>query len=282
MYSSNSLHFTRNSQLLEKLAQITQKAQYVDVNGKPSTTPVMYEHGGRKYYYMSDGRKIDQMSGTVVETDQSVAQKAKDFAAANQPQQQAQPLGVNPSSKFLEVNETRKKFNLPQYMSVQEMIKRERELEEDYQAAMQHYIENNGWTAQQFYQHYPTIYDFAVDQQKPDLSPGGRKDFSDQRILKAILTFNEDELNKIPTEEAFRVLDKWIAGLPGMGSREPIDQYLQRLKDDLYKYKMVHPKMMEYILRQKRIHAEQKLGRMNPAIAAAYQERAAQSSYRNR
>ena len=282
MYSSNSLHFTRNSQLLEKLAQATQGTQYVDVNGKPSRTPVMYEHGGRKYYYMSDGRKIDQMSGTVVETDQSVAKKAKDYLAANQPQQQVQTPGINPSNKFLEVNELRKKFNLPQYMSIQEMIKKERELEEDYQAAMQYYMENHKWTAQQFYQHYPTIYDFAVDQQKPDLSPGGRKDFSDQRILNAIITFNEDELNKIPTEEAFRVLDKWIAGLPSIGSREPIDQYLQRLQDDLYKYKMVHPEMMGYILKQKEIHAKQKLGRMNPAIAAAQQENASQRIYRNR
>lgn len=286
MYSSNSLHFTRNSQLLEKLAQATQGNQYVDISGKPSKTPVLYDHGGRKYYYMSDGRRIDQLSGTVIETDQNVAQKAKDYASSTAQaasQQQAQKPGVNPAAKFIEVNETRKKFNLPEYRSVQEMIQKEKDLNEDYQAAMQNYIENYGWTADQFYKHYPTVYDFAVDLQKPDLSSGGRKDFSDERILKSILTFNEDELNKIPTQEAFRVLDAFIGRLPNINVKnETFDQYERRLRIDLLKYRMINPKMMEHIIKQKMVDAQQRLGRQNPAIAAAYQERAAQRSYRNR
>ncbi len=233
---------------------------------------------------MSDGRRIDQMSGTVIDTDSNVAEKAKAYAApAGTTNQQPQPQQsqLDPS-KLIETNKLRQGLNLPPYRTVADMARKEKELAEDYEEAKQWYMSNYNWTAQQFYQHYPTLYDFERDLNKPDLSPGGRKDFSDQRILRAILTFNEDELNQIDTNEAFRVFDGFINSLPNINTRtETFDQYERRLRIELIKYKMVHPKMMDHIIREKMVKAQQILGRQNPSIAAAYRERAEQRARRS-
>jgi hypothetical protein len=214
-----------------------------------------------------------------------VAEKAKAYTSPSTtttPQSQSQQSQLDPSS-LIETNKLRQGLNLPPYRTVADMARKEKELAEDYEEAKQWYMSNYNWTAQQFYQHYPTLYDFERDLNKPDLSPGGRKDFSDQRILRAILTFNEEDLEKIDTNEAFRVLDGFINSLPNISTRtETFEQYERRLRIELIKYKMVNPKMMDHIIREKMIKAQQILGKQNPAIAAAYQERSAQRSYRSR
>jgi hypothetical protein len=270
MYSSNSVFFTRNSQLL-KQAQTSGAPYYVDVNGNRTATPSITEWGGNRYYYMSDGYMYSEKTKQKVEFNQNIADAVKQREQTEKTQSTTQQPQQAPAQKSQldSVNERRKQLGLSPYMSPQEMVIGERKAKIEYDKAMAAYAKKHGMDQSEFKNIFPDPTSWEAGQR----FSGKKENFTDAEILEAITNFDQAKLDQVERSEVARVLREFITRIPSYNARrgQSWEEYVAWLEDtELPQHAIRDPRMIKYIINQKMraYHASMKGG-----MASAARER---------
>lgn len=276
MYSSKSIFFTRNNQLIK---QSQSDVYFVDKEGNRVSQPSIFTENNKSVYYTSDGSVKDAVSNAVTRKDTGVESKAKSKASLTATKA---PAANTDSLEYK--NEQRKKYGLPPYPSIQKMLSGEAELKQEYDSAMRSYkVKYPGVGEAEFKKYYPDVYAFAADMNKSNPNSITKEDFSDNEIFEAIKTHNEEELNKINPSDIVRVLSGFIKSLKNFDSRrERWELYEDNLRSNvLPQYQFQNKLMVNYIVKQKKNQAgaidysrQQSMTRSQAAKAQQQQSRA--------
>lgn len=286
MHSSNSIFFTRNSQLIKK----AQASYYVDQIGKPLKSPLILTSGNIKYYYMSNGDIMDAEKNTVLKNDFNVKNNAERYKL-NNPKEftngvpnfgekqnlKKEDLSQSQSSAILQrVNEERKSYGLPPYSNISEMVQEENRLKREYQAAMQIYQERYGIDESQFIKLFPTTTAFAAEiQSRYKNAPINKAEHTDEYILNAIKAHDQQKLDEIEPADVMRVLHAFIKRLPKFDPRrQTMESYIATLRDTyLPEHNFTNPLAIKYIINQKIREAESIMMRSGSGMSEAIRER---------
>jgi hypothetical protein len=268
MYSSNSLFFTRNSQMLKKAQSY---AYYVSPNGSPSRTPFVQSVGSKKYYYMSNGEVRDALDNSVIKMEPSIAKMAENYKLNNkeeftngspnfgQMQEQTQATQQNNSQELNALNARRQQLGLKPYRSVNEMLLEESKLKREYNAAKASYLKQ-GISEQEFLNNFPDHLAWTADKEKTkqySLS-AGLHSYADEEILSLIIAHNVEKLDDFEPKEVIRVLHDFIKKLPRFNPRrEDLQSYQESLVDThLAYYNFTNKNTINYIVKLKMREAD--------------------------
>jgi hypothetical protein len=250
MYSSNSIFFTRNSQLV-KQAQSSGAPYYVDVNGNKTATPSIIEWGGNRHYYMSDGYMYSEKTKQKIEFNQNVASAVKQREQTEKSQAPAQKAQApTQNSEFDSVNQRRRQLGLSPYLSPQEMVTGERKAKIEYEKAMSAYAKRHGMDSSEFKKIFPDQIAWEAGQ-RASLK---KENFTDNEILGAITSFDQEKLDQIERSEVARVLQSFIRTIPSYNARggQSWEEYVAFLEDtELPQHAIRDPRMIKYIINQK-------------------------------